>query len=989
MWAHKQLSHVAFVAAVAASAPALSATSFQDVSNELDIDVNNVESWGANWADLNGDGLDDFITNDHRNYARFSINLGPGNGFSEEARARDLAQSFAYGNPRLDTHGWAIGDLDNDGDADIIQTISTARSRRLLNNGDGYFEYYGGSQDASEVPYIELYARQAFLFDRDNDGDLDPAFVGRVGFACANDWGEWGLLTQLNGTGPLDFICSTRGQNFPGAQVVIGGGPAALPMPPTSRVADMATGDFNNDGFVDFVMITNRDRPNGAELINNTTLEMQMFAAENEDRNLSIQTNGSLTVNNLDEFAWSNYSLNRVYIGAGGYNPSSNTFTLDPNAPQNQGVPPITGAAGIRIGRANGRWEFWLSAGDGGAGLLGNDNVHLVFTTSANISDFDFPFLEGDLPQPFRLLMGSATGWTVASNTGFQNEVCSSIVAGDFNNDRNLDVYAACQNGTSNTPNVMYEGNGNGTFTKIFNHGGEGVVGGAVAQNAGTAESAVMSDYDVDGRLDVAVVNGMNVWPKFPGGPKVLVRNTTTNNNNWMQFDLVGTTSNRDAVGAWMTVTTPDNFEQYREQGSGYHRWSQNSKRVHVGLGNQTQATATVHWPSGAVNTYTGLNANTVYILEENGAATPRFVDETDTDGDTIPDSIDDDDDNDGVLDVDDAFPLDPTEWDDSDGDGIGDNSDAYPNDPTNKLCGDPQITGSADRGTYLWRDCTNPNGQWSLRTSGGGMPGRTDFTGSLAAPISNLQMVMIEGSDTIDTSVPGVLSYNMIIWGSGVDGIDFQTLEGCFTPGGPASTAVYLGANRTVLPNGANVDLATGNACEGNPDGDSDGDGVPDGEDAFPLDPNEWEDSDGDGQGDNSDPFPNDPNNTMCGQPSYSAANDRATFIWLDCDGVNTQWHMRNTGGGTPTRLDYIGGITNVESYTEFSIEPSDILNLDGGTLDYNLRIFNNGQDGIDFQINGPACHMPSAPGDVPVLYGDGETEIPGNVDLTTGGSC
>lgn len=47
-----------------------------------------------------------------------------------------------------------------------------------------------------------------------------------------------------------------------------------------------------------------------------------------------------------------------------------------------------------------------------------------------------------------------------------------------------------------------------------------------------------------------------------------------------------------------------------------------------------------------------------------------------DTDSDGIPDSIDTDDDNDGVLDVNDAFPLDPTESRDSDGDGIGDNGD-------------------------------------------------------------------------------------------------------------------------------------------------------------------------------------------------------------------------------------------------------------------------------------------------------------------------
>ena len=54
-----------------------------------------------------------------------------------------------------------------------------------------------------------------------------------------------------------------------------------------------------------------------------------------------------------------------------------------------------------------------------------------------------------------------------------------------------------------------------------------------------------------------------------------------------------------------------------------------------------------------------------------------------DSDGDGIIDSLDPDDDNDGVLDINDDFPLDPTESRDSDGDGVGDNADAFPNDPT------------------------------------------------------------------------------------------------------------------------------------------------------------------------------------------------------------------------------------------------------------------------------------------------------------------
>ena len=47
-----------------------------------------------------------------------------------------------------------------------------------------------------------------------------------------------------------------------------------------------------------------------------------------------------------------------------------------------------------------------------------------------------------------------------------------------------------------------------------------------------------------------------------------------------------------------------------------------------------------------------------------------------DTDGDSVPDCVDTDDDNDGVVDTSDAFPLDPAEWADTDADGIGNNAD-------------------------------------------------------------------------------------------------------------------------------------------------------------------------------------------------------------------------------------------------------------------------------------------------------------------------
>ena len=60
-----------------------------------------------------------------------------------------------------------------------------------------------------------------------------------------------------------------------------------------------------------------------------------------------------------------------------------------------------------------------------------------------------------------------------------------------------------------------------------------------------------------------------------------------------------------------------------------------------------------------------------------------------DTDHDGIGDNADPDDDNDGVPDIQDAFPTDPTEVKDSDHDGVGDNKDAFPFDPKETMDSD------------------------------------------------------------------------------------------------------------------------------------------------------------------------------------------------------------------------------------------------------------------------------------------------------------
>jgi hypothetical protein len=192
-------------------------------------------------------------------------------------------------------------------------------------------------------------------------------------------------------------------------------------------------------------------------------------------------------------------------------------------------------------------------------------------------------------------------------------------VAADFDNDMDEDIFLACRGGVQNIPDILLQNNGSGVFTVVPNAGGAaGAVGLAVGQGAGVGESVVAADYDLDGRVDLWVNNGMNLRPQHRNnGPYMLFRNTSTP-RNWVELDLVGTTSNRDAIGARIYATA-GGVTQYREQNEGYHRWSQNQRRTHFGLGSNTTVNLTVKWPSGRTDLYNNVAAGQIYVATEGG----------------------------------------------------------------------------------------------------------------------------------------------------------------------------------------------------------------------------------------------------------------------------------------------------------------------------------------------------------------------------------
>ena len=126
------------------------------------------------------------------------------------------------------------------------------------------------------------------------------------------------------------------------------------------------------------------------------------------------------------------------------------------------------------------------------------------------------------------------------------------------------------------------------------------------------ARGMATADFDNDGDLDIVVNNNPGDSGRSELARATLLRNNVGARHNWLAVELRGTKSNRDAVGATVTVETGAQ-KQVRLVGAGSGFASQHSARLYFGLAERDGVSAvTVRWPSGRVERFEKVGGQTI-----------------------------------------------------------------------------------------------------------------------------------------------------------------------------------------------------------------------------------------------------------------------------------------------------------------------------------------------------------------------------------------
>jgi enediyne biosynthesis protein E4 len=152
------------------------------------------------------------------------------------------------------------------------------------------------------------------------------------------------------------------------------------------------------------------------------------------------------------------------------------------------------------------------------------------------------------------------------------------------------------------SPRIVFRNLRNGKFEELLDQAGPGIA----APHA--SRGVAFGDFDNDGDIDVLVMN-LNEPPS-------LLRNDVSGNDHWLKVKLIGTKSNRSAIGARVTARYGGKV-QVQEVLSQASFYSANDLRLHFGLGGVDKLDLDVRWPNGSVEHFKEVAADHLVTIRE------------------------------------------------------------------------------------------------------------------------------------------------------------------------------------------------------------------------------------------------------------------------------------------------------------------------------------------------------------------------------------
>jgi enediyne biosynthesis protein E4 len=159
------------------------------------------------------------------------------------------------------------------------------------------------------------------------------------------------------------------------------------------------------------------------------------------------------------------------------------------------------------------------------------------------------------------------------------------------------------------SPRILFRNLGGGRFEELLDEAGP-----AIAEPH-ASRGVAFGDFDNDGDLDILIMN--------INEPPSLLRNDVSGGGHWLKVKLVGTRSNKSAIGAVVTVTYGEHRQaQAVMAASGY--LSSGDRRLHFGLGKAEMADVEIAWPNGTRESFKATRANQLITVKEGAGVVAR-----------------------------------------------------------------------------------------------------------------------------------------------------------------------------------------------------------------------------------------------------------------------------------------------------------------------------------------------------------------------------